>query len=94
MAAIGLQGGDTSTDCAPVHCREDETAKLVAFCQQCALSRTAASMYISGTPGVGKTLTIHSAQRILRAWHREQRGLELSVRAVTFSFLCNYSRNT
>ena len=73
MAAIGLQGGDSSADLGPISCREAETTKVVSFCKQCVMKGRAASMYISGTPGVGKTLTIHSAQRVFNAWHREVR---------------------
>eukprot|EP01050_Picozoa_sp_SAG11_P012276 SAG11_NODE_1355_length_5124_cov_17.930348_8_plen_77_part_00 len=75
MAATGLQGSSVEVSrCRAekaIRCREAETERIVKFCKDCVGRQKAASMYISGTPGVGKTLTIYSAQRIFRAWHSE-----------------------
>jgi Cdc6-like AAA superfamily ATPase len=63
--------------------REREVEEILGFCKQCVTGGGGGrggpsasggrgvhggSLYISGAPGVGKTLTIHTVQRLLASW--------------------------
>lgn len=60
--------------------REQEVADIFDFCKERVTGRQVhrngvlerfhgGTLYISGAPGVGKTLTIHTVQRLLASWH-------------------------
>ncbi len=48
--------------------REKQLEQMLNFCKKCVQGAKGGSMYISGAPGVGKTLTMHTMQRILKRW--------------------------
>ena len=46
--------------------REDERASIFAFVEDCEVSKLGKTMYVCGSPGVGKTLCV---QKVLQEWH-------------------------
>ena len=48
--------------------RERQMESMLNFGKKCVSAGKGGSMYISGAPGVGKTLTMHTMQRLLKGW--------------------------
>ncbi len=73
MAATGLNPTDQvraakKGEEVTVVGREEQLEQMLNFCKKCVQGAKGGSMYISGAPGVGKTLTMHTMQRILKRW--------------------------
>jgi cell division control protein 6 len=73
MAATGLNPTDQVRAARPgeevgVVGREKQMEQMLSFCKKCVNAGKGGSMYISGAPGVGKTLTMHTMQRLLKRW--------------------------
>lgn len=52
-------------------CRENEQNTIMDFCKKCVKQEKPGSMYISGCPGTGKSLSIELLREILVNWADE-----------------------
>ncbi|KZV25681.1 cell division control protein 6 [Dorcoceras hygrometricum] len=62
-----------STAPKSVVCRENEQNMILDFCKKCVKQEKAGSMYISGSPGTGKSLSVETIKEILVNWANEER---------------------
>ena len=69
------------TSGSTVLCREAELATLLGFCARAAEGGAAGSMYLSGSPGLGKTMVVRAVQETIAGWAREG-GRRRGARAV------------
>ncbi|XP_073146377.1 cell division control protein 6 homolog B-like [Henckelia pumila] len=53
-------------------CRENEQSMILDFCKKCVKQEKAGSMYISGCPGTGKSLSVEIIKEILVDWTNEE----------------------
>ena len=54
-----------------VSCREDEQKRVLEFLKQCIEQEKAASLYVCGCPGTGKSLSIEKVKQALVDWAGE-----------------------
>ncbi|XP_073058730.1 cell division control protein 6 homolog B-like isoform X2 [Primulina eburnea] len=53
-------------------CRENEQSMILDFCKKCVKQEKAGSMYISGCPGTGKSLSVEIVKETLVNWANEE----------------------
>jgi len=53
--------------------REEQLERMLKFCKKCITAEKACTMYISGAPGVGKTLTMQIMHKMLKGWMQSSR---------------------
>lgn len=54
-----------------VVCRENEQNRIFDFCKKCVKEEKAASLYVCGCPGTGKTLSMEKVKVMLVDWANE-----------------------
>ncbi|KAL3696305.1 hypothetical protein R1sor_010381 [Riccia sorocarpa] len=52
-------------------CRENEHASVIGFCKSCIVEQRAASIYLCGCPGTGKSLTMEKVRFLSSTWSAE-----------------------
>ncbi|VVA32123.1 PREDICTED: cell division [Prunus dulcis] len=80
-----------STVPSTVSCREDEHKRVLEFCKACVEQEKAASLYICGCPGTGKSLSIEKVKQALVDWAGEAGFQEPDVLALNCSSLTKTS---
>ncbi|KAB2616507.1 cell division control protein 6-like protein [Pyrus ussuriensis x Pyrus communis] len=74
-----------------VSCREDEQKRVLEFLKQCIEQEKAASLYVCGCPGTGKSLSIEKVKQALVDWAGEAGFEEPDVLALNCSSLTKTS---
>ncbi|XP_071737922.1 cell division control protein 6 homolog B-like [Rutidosis leptorrhynchoides] len=60
-----------STAPSTIVCREDEQKRIVEFCKECVEQAQGGSLYISGCPGTGKSLSMENVKGSIAVWAKQ-----------------------
>ncbi|XP_029124145.1 cell division control protein 6 homolog [Elaeis guineensis] len=74
-----------------VACREDEQKRILEFCKACIEQEKAGSLYVCGSPGTGKSLSVDKVKDLLAVWSKEVGFQSLDTLAINCTSLPNTS---
>ncbi|KAF3787946.1 Cell division control 6-like protein B [Nymphaea thermarum] len=61
-----------STVPADLTCREEEQEQVLGFCKKCIQQEKSGSLYVSGSPGTGKSLVMEKVKCLAADWAKEK----------------------
>ncbi|XP_031488456.1 cell division control protein 6 homolog B-like [Nymphaea colorata] len=70
-----------STVPADLTCREEEQEQVLGFCKRCIQQEKSGSLYVSGSPGTGKSLVMEKVKCLAADWAKEA-GLQLELLSI------------
>ncbi|XP_073114811.1 cell division control protein 6 homolog isoform X2 [Elaeis guineensis] len=75
-----------------VACRKDEQKRILEFCKACIEQEKAGSLYVCGSPGTGKSLSVDKVKDLLAVRSKEVGFQSLDTLAINCTSLTNTSK--
>ncbi|CAN6443016.1 unnamed protein product [Victoria cruziana] len=79
-----------STVPADLTCREEEQEQVFGFCKRCVQQEKSGSLYVSGSPGTGKSLAMEKVKSLASDWAKEA-GLQLELLSINCTSISDSS---